>query len=351
MGPISRLSVDGSTVENRLVIAPHGFTSGMTLTAQLDHTGAPYVSISVGDGRWRSRVIVKQLLRAVLPESVVARVRAENARRRRAKQRPAYSFSRDEFRTVLTDALHLQTGDVVFVHSSVDRIGLQFPFFGILSLLREIVGDTGTILFPTYPRLAAHEALLSGEVFDVRISPSFTGILTEFARRQRGAIRSLNPTKSVVALGPLARELTCSHHETAYPYDAASPYYRLMSGGRSRVVGLGVSTDSMSFVHCVEDELKDGFPVRPYFPRLFEGRCVDYEGRSLVVPTYAHDPAKMQWRHISACLRAHVDRRVYEDLQIHGVPFFWAEPSALFEIMVSLARRGITAYDRRAYGD
>jgi len=293
---------------------------------------------------------LKDIARALLPESAVAYLRAERARRRRAKQRPAYSLSREEFRQILTDALHLETGDVVFVHSSVDRIGLQFPFFGILSLLREVVGESGTILFPTYPRLAAHETLLSGDVFDVRTSPSFTGILTEFARRQSGAVRSLNPTKSVVALGPRAAELTRSHHESAYPYDPSSPYYRIM-GARSRVVGLGVSTNSLSFVHCVEDELKDDFPVRPYFPQLFEGRCLDYSGRSVMVPTYAHDPAKMQRRNISGFLKTHVDERVYEDLEIHGVSFFWTDPSALFEVMVALARRGITAYDRRAYVD
>src|SRR5205823_950759 len=157
--------------------------------------------------RWHMTSL-KDIARALLPESMVAYARAERARRRRTRQRPAYSLSREEFRDILTDALHLETGDTVFVHSSVDRIGLQFPFFGILSLLREVVGENGTVLFPTYPRLAAHEALLSGDVFDVRRSPSFTGILTEFARRQPGAIRSLNPTKSVAAIGPLAAEPT-----------------------------------------------------------------------------------------------------------------------------------------------
>ena len=293
---------------------------------------------------------MKELLRAVLPDPVIAYIRAERARRRRARQRPRYSFTQEEFRSILTDALHVRRGEVVFVHSSVDRIGLQFPFFGILGLLREVVGASGTVLFPTYPRLAAHEALLSGEVFDVRRSPSFTGILTEFARRQPGAIRSLNPTKSVVAIGDEAAELTRSHHESPYPYDAASPYYRLINHTPSRVIGLGVSTNSMSFVHSVEDELRDAFPVKPYFPQLFEGVCLDHDGRRVVVPTYAHDPEKMRWRDIAGFLRGHVGSEHYQDLEIHGVPFFWAEPTPLFDTMLGLARRGITAYDRRAYG-
>jgi aminoglycoside N3'-acetyltransferase len=260
-------------------------------------------------------------------------------------------LSRDEFSTILTDALGLKTGDVVFVHSAVDRLGLGFPFYAILSILREIVGDGGTLLFPTYPRLAAHEALLSGEAFDVRASASYTGILTEFARRQRGAIRSLNPTKSVTASGPHARDLTCAHHESPYPYDRCSPYYKIMDF-EAKVIGLGVSTRNLSFVHCVEDELKESFPVRPYFPRLFEARCVDYDGREMLLKTYAHDPDKMQWRTIPEFLATHVyrqDRPIYNDLQIHGMPFFWANPRALFDRMVELARQEMTIYDRAAY--
>jgi aminoglycoside 3-N-acetyltransferase len=295
--------------------------------------------------------ILKDVLRTLLPPPVLAYARSERARRRRARDRPGYALSQDEFRTILTDALRLRTGDVVFVHSSIDRLGLGFPFYGILSLIRQIVGEAGTVLFPTYPRLAAHESLLSGEVFDVRTSPSYTGILTEFARRQRAAIRSLNPTKSVVALGPQARELTSTHQDSPYPYDRCSPYYKLMDVG-ARIVGLGVSTHSMSFVHCIEDELKDEFPVRPYFPRQFDGRCVDYDGRSRVVQTYAHDPAKMQWRDIPRLLDTQVRGcfdDVYADLELHGMPFFWADSRSLFQVMVDLARQGTTVYDRRVY--
>lgn len=187
-------------------------------------------------------------------------------------------FDEDRFRAVLTDALQLKRGDVVFVHSSIDRLGLGFPFYRILSLIREVIGENRTVLFPTYPRLTAHESLLSGEIFDVRTSPSFTGVLTEFARRQRGAVRSLNPTKSVCALGPHAHSLTEAHQDSPYPYDRCSPYYKLMDVG-GKIIGLGV----------------------------------------------------------------------YGDLTIHGMPFFWAESGALFEVMVDLARQGTTMYERSVY--
>jgi aminoglycoside N3'-acetyltransferase len=294
--------------------------------------------------------MMKGVLRSVLPQPVLALVRAERARLKQFRERPRYALSEDHFRAILTEALHVRAGDVVFVHSSVDRLGLAFPFYRILPLLRTIVGERGTVLFPTYPRLAAHEALLSGEVFDIRKSPSYTGILTEFARQQPGAVRSLNPTKSVCALGPDAGNLTATHHKSPFPYDWSSPYGRLIEF-EAKIIGLGVSTRNLSFVHCVDDELKDDFPVRPYFPRLFEGRCLTADGRAEVVPTFAHDPAKMQ-RDVARFLRLRVSEQapdVYRDMEIHRMPFFWANARPLFEIMVALARQGITMYERTVY--
>jgi hypothetical protein len=57
-------------------------------------------------------------------------------------------------------------------------------------------------------------------------------------------------------------------------------------------------------------------------------------------------------RDIPRFLRTHVHPRaggVYADLEIHGMPFFWANSSALFEVMVGLARQGTTMYDHSVY--
>jgi hypothetical protein len=70
------------------------------------------------------------------------------------------------------------------------------------------------------------------------------------------------------------------------------------------------------------------------------------------VPSYAHDPAKMKARDIRAFLRTQVRGRyedVYADIELDGMAFFWASPGPLFEIMIDLARRGLTVYDRSVY--
>ena len=110
--------------------------------------------------------------------------------------------------------MNLRSGDLVYVHSGMDGLNLAFPFYRILFLIREVIGPAGTVLFPSYPnhRISSYEYLRQGKVFDVRRTPSYTGILTEFARRQSGAVRSLHPTKSVCAIGPAAAEITATHH-------------------------------------------------------------------------------------------------------------------------------------------
>ncbi|HKR61842.1 MAG TPA: AAC(3) family N-acetyltransferase [Pyrinomonadaceae bacterium] len=251
------------------------------------------------------------------------------------------------FLKILEHDLGLRSGDTVFIHSSVDQLALNFPFYRVLLLLRKVVGNEGTLLFPTYPQVASYEFLRSGEIFDVRNSPSFTGILSEFARRQSSSLRSLHPTKSVCAIGPRAIELTRNHQNSIYPYDTGSPYYQSMNP-RGKIVGLGVSTSNLSFVHCVDDELKETFPVRPYHSEIFKATCINAAGDQEVVTTLAHDLRKMN-HDIPRFMVKHINPAICRDLQILGRKFFFADAEKLFESMVKLARSGITIYPQECY--
>jgi aminoglycoside 3-N-acetyltransferase len=242
------------------------------------------------------------------------------------------------------NALGLCKGDTVFVHSSIDQLNLGFPFYRVLSLMEDLVGVKGTLLFPTYPRLSSYEFLRRGEVFDIRKTPSYTGILSELARRQGNSVRSLHPTKSVCAIGAAAEELTCDHQKSPYPYDSCSPYYRITEFG-GRIVGLGVSTANLSFVHCIDDALKEDFPVQPYHAQLFAATCINGAGRKVVVETYAHDLKKMN-HNIPRFMKTHVSSDACIDLNLNGMKFFRADARRLFDEMYSLAAIGKTIYPR-----
>jgi len=290
---------------------------------------------------------MKSVIKNILPERAVNGLQRFRQRRKKARRESQATITEAMFREILTDHLNVRAGDVVFVHSSVDRLKLDFRFSRIIPLLFEVVGERGTLLFPTYPKLTSHEYLRSGEVFDMRKTPSYMGMLTEAARRDRRSVRSLHPTKSVCAIGPLACEITSTHQDSPYPYDSSSPYYRIMDHG-GKIIGLGVSTESLSFVHCVDDALKSEFPVEPYVPELFDARCINDDGREVAVQTYVHDMTKMK-HDVPRFVRKHVSKAACEDLVIYGAPFFRADARVLFDEMVACARQGVTIYPRSVY--
>ena len=258
-------------------------------------------------------------------------------------------LSETQLLDIFVNTLGLSKGDTVFVHSSIDQLNLGFPFYRVLPLLEDLVGAGGTLLFPTYPRLSSYEFLSRGEVFDVNKTPSYTGILSEVARRQANAVRSLHPTKSVCAIGAAAMELTRDHHKSPFPYDSCSPYYGITEFG-GKIVGLGVSTANLSFVHCIDDALKDDFPVQPYHPQLFAATCVDRDGNNVIVHTYAHDLSKMN-HNIPRFMKNHVSLDACVDLNLNGMKFFRADARRLFDEMSSLAYSGKTIYPRSVYTD
>jgi aminoglycoside 3-N-acetyltransferase len=291
--------------------------------------------------------MITRFLRQVLPVRMTDYLRRQKRSRRRASILALPPLTPEKFRRILTDDLGLSPGEVVFVHSSIDRLHLTFPFQQLLKILQETVGERGTLLFPTYPKLSSYEFLARGEIFDVRNTPAFTGILTELARRQRSAVRSIHPTKSVCALGPLALELTRDHGRSPRPYDHCSPYFQLVPAN-GKIIGIGVQTTNLSFVHCVDDFLKDKFPVAPYHDRLFQAKCIDYEGQTVIIETYAHDMLKMVFD-IPRFMRNYIPREICQDLDIDGMPFFRGQARSLFERMVALAQDNITIYAKKFY--
>lgn len=290
---------------------------------------------------------LKDLVKRVLPEKALQTASRARQKSRQARISSLPLLNEISFQKILVNELGLSEGDTVFVHSSMDQLNLGFPFYRILPIMQEITGERGTLLFPTYPQLSSYEFLSRGKIFDVRKTPSYTGILTEFARRQPRARRSLHPTKSVCAIGPQALELTSTHQMSPYPYDACSPYYKIIEAS-GKIIGIGVSTANLSFVHCVDDALKEDFPVQPYHPKLFAAQCINYEGQFEIVKTYAHDLRKMN-HHIPRYMKAYVPTEACLDLKIDGMSFFRAHAGKLFETMVHLARGGKTIYARSAY--
>jgi len=119
--------------------------------------------------------------------------------------------------------------------------------------------SAGTLLLPTMSwRFVKKEK----PFFDVRETPSNTGILTELFRTLPGVIRSVHPTHSVAGKGKDAAKILATHQESATPCDHASPFGK-MQGYNAHVIMLGVGMDCCTLVHHVEEYMAPELYVKP----------------------------------------------------------------------------------------
>lgn len=251
-------------------------------------------------------------------------------------------LSVEEFAKILVE-LGIRKGDVVFIHSSLDKLHLNFPVKDVLHLLEQTVGEEGTLLFPSWSYAGRTEDYIKNPdtLFDVKKSPTYLGLLPELARRKRAAHRSLHPTASVAAIGKYAEELTSEHEQSIYACDEKSPFYKMMSH-KAKIIGLGEKTMSLSFLHCVEDVMGKEFPVELYYPHTAAVRVKNSEGIERVMNVFVHK--NEHFNNIPKFIKRNVPKNVCRDLKLKGVNYFNADASQLFEHLTRLAKEGKTIY-------
>lgn len=286
---------------------------------------------------------VKELLKAVLPESQIRAYR--NFRRKLAKRK--YPLSNIQLECMLRDELGLQSGDVIMLHSSFRCIHPESNSFEILQLILGIIGQEGTLLAPTYPKVISREYMMNSDIFDVRNSVSYSGILTELVRRMPGAVRSLHPTKSVAAVGKRAWDMVKDHTKSELPFDEYSPYYKLLEFD-GKVVGLGVTAEKLSFMHVVEDTLREQFPVAVYDDVIYEKQGIDWDGNQVTLRTRCHYMPRVGIKTITR-IEKYMRPDFYVNRKFDGIPFFMVKVRPWYVIMVDLALRGITVYSKEVY--
>jgi aminoglycoside 3-N-acetyltransferase len=290
----------------------------------------------------------KEFLKKITPEKIKQILRAKEHEKLKMEVARLPKINEKGLANILKDELGICTGDTLLIHSSIDRLNLSFPFFGMIHLLKGILGSEGTFLLPTYPKLTSYKFLKSGEVFNVKKTPSYTGALNEFVRRQAGSIRSLHPTKSVAGLGKNIKEITSTHHLSPYPYDKTSPYYKV-SEFNGKIIGIGVDSTYLSAVHCADDILKDEFPVFPFHSEIFQAKCIDHNNNEIIVKTYAHDMKKMHFN-LPEFFKQHIDNDICRDIDIQGMKFFIADSKPFISRMIQLAEEEkITIYKKKFY--
>jgi aminoglycoside 3-N-acetyltransferase len=100
-------------------------------------------------------------------------------------------------------------------------------------------------------------------VFDPVAQSCWTGIIPETLRRRPHAVRSLHPTHSVAAIGAEAERLTRNHALSVTPCDELSPYGELAALDDAFIALVGVTHESNTTFHHVEEVAGVDYHMQP----------------------------------------------------------------------------------------
>jgi len=151
---------------------------------------------------------------------------------------------------ILTSS-NIKSDSVLLVHSSFSFFSKRgFRVEAVIEALLSYLGK-GTLLMPT---MTWRTVTPSNPIFDLKNTPSHTGILSEIFRTNYSKFRSLHPTHSVAGCGVDAEYLLSSHHIGNTPVSANSPY-GLMRDLESNILFLGVGFEMCTAIHHVEEQI------------------------------------------------------------------------------------------------
>jgi len=196
------------------------------------------------------------------------------------------SVKKNELKHVLM-SLGVSSGRTIFVHSSLGMIfGKQKdPNKFLYDCLNEIVGDSGTIVVPTFTNNCCH-----GLTFDPNKTESEVGVFSNWIMKLNNAKRSLHPIHSVSAIGDKADEITQQVSESSF--GKKSTFSKLIElNTLMLMVGTGVEITTL--IHQVEEDMQVPYryyknfkittfnngvtkqTTTPYYARFLD-RCISY---------------------------------------------------------------------------
>lgn len=235
--------------------------------------------------------------------------------------------------------------EILMVHSSYDSL---LPMYrgnpqDLVNELLAFCGKDRTLAMPAFVlggRLFDKKQYFSTHAFDIKRTPSEMGLLTEVFRRTRGVMRSLHPTHSICAIGPLAGDLTATHHMASTRTGHGTPF-DVMARKRTAIVGLGVEYyRCLAQTHTAEDILGDAFPVR--FERVpLPVVLIDSGGNRLQFKLTIPQTCRQL---DNTLLRSLLPRDALTEWSFHGTAMFATVAGTITECLLEAAKKGVTLY-------
>lgn len=256
-------------------------------------------------------------------------------------------FSTEELVAELTRRVRMDF-EILMVHSSFDTF---LPMYKgnakeLVAALIDFCGRDRTLVMPSFimgGRTYDAAAYFQSKPFDVRTTPSEMGLVAEIFRRTPNVLRSLHPTASLCALGPLAKELTTNHHKASRGLAPDGPF-GIMTRRPTAILGLGVEYyRCLTHAHTATHQMGDEFPIK-FENRSTQVTLVDYDGSRYEYSMGLPDRTKkLDLRVLWSVLTK--DELV--EWRFHGVPMFVVPRAGVItEKLIEAAHRGITIYGK-----
>jgi aminoglycoside N3'-acetyltransferase len=235
--------------------------------------------------------------------------------------------------------------EILMIHSAYDRL---LPMYqgGPQDLVNELLafcGTNRTLAMPAFSlggRLYDKGQYFRTHAFDVKRTPSEMGLLTEVFRRTPGVTRSLHPTHSVCAIGPLAQDITATHHLGTTRTGRGTPF-DTMAQRRTAIVGLGIEYwRCITQSHTAEDMLGDEFPVK-FEKEPIPTVLIDWQGNKTQYSLTIPQSSKLVH---NTLLRSLLSEEELITWKFHGTAMWVAAASRVTERLLEAAKKGITIW-------
>jgi aminoglycoside N3'-acetyltransferase len=238
--------------------------------------------------------------------------------------------------------------EVLMVHSSISDMRPMYEGTAqdVLSLLLRVVGAERTLAMPAFffgtTEHYHRDFYRVHSRFDVRRTPSQMGLVSELFRRSPGVMRSLHPTHSICARGPLANELVATHHLSPWACGELSPF-GIMGRRNTAILGLGTeSYRALTQVHAMEEILGDTFPVPREPEPIVRAELIDAMGK--VIPYEMSHPLSSRFVLKLERLRDFAAAGDIDEWSFKGTSLYVTTAAKVDAAVRSAALRGRTLY-------
>ena len=197
-----------------------------------------------------------------------------------------YKYDTEDLKRALLH-IGIRKGETLLVHGSFDHHnGFSGTPKDVIDCFLEVLGVNGNLLMVSIPfQTSSYLYLKEDPVFDINRTISRMGIISESFRRKKGVQRSLHPTHPVLAFGKDAAWIVKDHEKSMFPCGENTPFgkFRELNG---KVLFFDAPFDTFTFIHYLEDMIKNRAPIPIYRKEAMPARVRDSTGHEMVVQTY-----------------------------------------------------------------